>query len=178
MIRTGCARRNPPRSAAPAPKGSLRELPLPFKGGGIAPAKGVGYQSSVLSDQCGGGRTRPRDWLPTSFSLELYGKSLAFTLSPSYVHLEQDSLACSLDTGSGDNLSPCEHSRQGCLGYRLWRSLKYEEVYLKAYETVPEARAGIKEWIRFYNHERTHQSLGRQTPEEVYFNQSTKELAA
>ncbi len=61
---------------------------------------------------------------------------------------------------------------------RLWRSLKYEEVYLKAYETVPEARAGIKEWIRFYNHERTHQSLARQTPEQVYFFKSTKELAA
>ncbi len=50
---------------------------------------------------------------------------------------------------------------------RLWRSLKYEEVYLEAYETVPEARAGIKEWIRFYNHERTHQSLGRQTDDEI-----------
>ncbi len=61
---------------------------------------------------------------------------------------------------------------------RLWRSLKYEEVYLKAYETVTEARAGIREWIRFYNYERTHQSLGRQTPEQVYFSQSTKGLAA
>jgi putative transposase len=61
---------------------------------------------------------------------------------------------------------------------RLWRSLKYEEVYLKAYETVTEARSGIKGWIRFYNHERTHQSLGRQTPEQVYFSQSTMELAA
>ena len=61
---------------------------------------------------------------------------------------------------------------------RLWRSLKYEEVYLKAYETVTAARAGIREWIRFYNHVRTHQSLGRQTPEQVYFSQSTKGLAA
>ena len=61
---------------------------------------------------------------------------------------------------------------------RLWRSLKYEEVYLKAYETVAEARSGIKEWIRFYNHERTHQSLGRRTPEQVYSKKSTKELAA
>ncbi len=61
---------------------------------------------------------------------------------------------------------------------RLWRSLKYEEVYLKAYETVTEARSGIREWIRFYNHKRTHQSLGRQTPEQVYFSQSTMELAA
>ncbi len=61
---------------------------------------------------------------------------------------------------------------------RLWRSLKYEEVYLKAYETVTETRAGIKEWIRFYTHERTHQSLGRQTVGQVYCNQSTKGLAA
>ncbi|MCH7859372.1 MAG: transposase [Candidatus Marinimicrobia bacterium] len=56
--------------------------------------------------------------------------------------------------------------------------LKYENVYLKAYETVPEARLGIREWIRFNNHERTHQSRGRQTPEQIYFSQSPKELAA
>jgi len=61
---------------------------------------------------------------------------------------------------------------------RLWRSLKYEEVYLKAYETVAEARSGIGNWITFYNQERTHQSLDRRTPEEVYFNQPIKELAA
>jgi len=61
---------------------------------------------------------------------------------------------------------------------RLWRSLKYEEVYLKAYETVAEARSGIGNWITFYNQGRTHQSLDRKTPEEVYFNQPIKELAA
>ena len=51
---------------------------------------------------------------------------------------------------------------------RLWRSLKYEEVYLKAYESVKEARESIKTWMHFYNTERTHQSLDRQTPDEVY----------
>lgn len=61
---------------------------------------------------------------------------------------------------------------------RLWRSLKYEEVYLKAYDTTKEARKGIGEWFLFYNHERTHQSLDRQTPENVYFNQPIGELAA
>ncbi len=62
---------------------------------------------------------------------------------------------------------------------RLWRSLKYEEVYLKAYDSVAEARTGIREWIRFYNHERTHQSLGGQTPEQVYLNSKPmKDLAA
>ncbi len=51
---------------------------------------------------------------------------------------------------------------------RLWRSLKYEEVYLKAYEHVVEARAGIGAWIAYYNAERRHQSLVRRTPYEVY----------
>jgi len=52
---------------------------------------------------------------------------------------------------------------------RLWRSLKYEEVYLKDYEGVMEAREGIGSYLSFYNRERLHQSLGYQTPEEVHF---------
>ena len=51
---------------------------------------------------------------------------------------------------------------------RLWRSLKYEEVYLKAYDSVAEARLGIGNYFRFYNRERRHQSLNRQTPDQVY----------
>jgi len=51
---------------------------------------------------------------------------------------------------------------------RLWRSLKYEEVYLKAYDSVAEARAGISAWIEYYNNQRRHQSLHRLTPETVY----------
>jgi len=51
---------------------------------------------------------------------------------------------------------------------RLWRSLKYEEVYLKAYETVAEARLGIGNYFRFYNRDRRHQSLNRQTPDQAY----------
>ncbi len=51
---------------------------------------------------------------------------------------------------------------------RLWRSLKYEEVYLRAYEDIKQARAGIAEWIRFYNFDRPHQALGYSTPWEVY----------
>ncbi len=51
---------------------------------------------------------------------------------------------------------------------RLWRSVKYEEVYLKAYETVAEARAGIGTYFQFYNSERRHQSMNRQTPDQVY----------
>lgn len=51
---------------------------------------------------------------------------------------------------------------------RLWRSLKYEEVYLKDYASVTEARAGIERYFRFYNHERLHQSLDYRTPAAVY----------
>ena len=51
---------------------------------------------------------------------------------------------------------------------RLWRSLKYEEVYLKDYASVTEARQGIGRYFRFYNHERLHQSLGYRTPAALY----------
>jgi putative transposase len=51
---------------------------------------------------------------------------------------------------------------------RLWRSLKYEEVYLKDYQRVPEARAGIGAYLNFYNEERPHQALGYRTPGEVF----------
>ncbi|WP_192799347.1 IS3 family transposase [Brucella tritici] len=53
---------------------------------------------------------------------------------------------------------------------RLWRSIKYEEVYLHAYKTVSEARAGIGRYLNFYNTRRPHSSLDRQTPDQAYFN--------
>jgi putative transposase len=52
---------------------------------------------------------------------------------------------------------------------RLWRSVKYEEVYLKDYESVKEALQGLGRYFEFYNQERLHQSLGYQTPEAVYW---------
>ena len=51
---------------------------------------------------------------------------------------------------------------------RLWRSLKYEEVYLRDYTRVPDARTGIGNWFRFYNHQRFHQSLDYRTPAAVF----------
>ena len=57
---------------------------------------------------------------------------------------------------------------------RLWRSLKYEEVYLKSYETVHEAKQSLERYIEFYNNQRPHQALGYQTPAEVYFKNRQK----
>ena len=51
---------------------------------------------------------------------------------------------------------------------RLWRSIKYEEVYLHAYDSVAEARAAIRHYMCFYNEERFHQALGYQTPAAFY----------
>jgi putative transposase len=62
---------------------------------------------------------------------------------------------------------------------RLWRSIKYEEVYLKAYQTVAEARTGINAYLEFYNRQRPHQALGYRTPAEVYqHDQEEKQVAA
>lgn len=62
---------------------------------------------------------------------------------------------------------------------RLWRSVKYEEVYLNDYATVGEAREGISKYMDFYNQERPHQALDYKTPAEVYFrgNDQKKKLS-
>jgi len=52
---------------------------------------------------------------------------------------------------------------------RLWRSLKYEDIYLKGYETVQECTEGVKKYFKFYNSKRFHQSLKYLTPDEIYF---------
>jgi putative transposase len=61
---------------------------------------------------------------------------------------------------------------------RLWRTIKYEEVYLHAYASVPEARASIGRYLIFYNSRRPHSSLDRKTPDQAYFNALMLEAAA
>ena len=61
---------------------------------------------------------------------------------------------------------------------RLWRSVKYEEVYLRAYESVSAARAGLTRYFQFYNSRRPHASLGGQTPDQRYFDNPLPSKAA
>jgi putative transposase len=61
---------------------------------------------------------------------------------------------------------------------RLWRSIKYEEVYLRAYDSVSEARASIGRYLNFYNGRRPHSSLDGVTPDQAYFNSLPLRLAA
>lgn len=53
---------------------------------------------------------------------------------------------------------------------RFWRSLKYEDVYLKDYQSISELRTGLTDYSDFYDNERFHRSLNYKTPAEVYFN--------
>ena len=61
---------------------------------------------------------------------------------------------------------------------RLWRTIKYEEVYLRAYVDVSEARASISRYLGFYNSRRPHSSLDGKTPDQAYLNQTMPEAAA
>jgi putative transposase len=61
---------------------------------------------------------------------------------------------------------------------RLWRTVKYEEVYLRAYDTVSEARASIGRYLTFYNRRRPHSSLDGRTPDEAYFGIKETAMAA
>ena len=61
---------------------------------------------------------------------------------------------------------------------RIWRSIKYEEVYLHAYASVSEARTSLSRYIDFYNAARPHSSLNAQTPDQVYFNRLPESMAA
>ena len=54
---------------------------------------------------------------------------------------------------------------------RLWRSVKHEKVYLKAYDTVKQAKQSIAEYLDFYNLKRPHSSLDKMTPNEFYYDQ-------
>ncbi len=57
---------------------------------------------------------------------------------------------------------------------RLWRTVKYENVFLKSYQTIGEANLGLTEYFQFYNTKRPHQSLDERTPATLYFNYFSK----
>jgi putative transposase len=61
---------------------------------------------------------------------------------------------------------------------RIWKSVKYEEVYLHAYDSVADARASLGRYLDFYNRRRPHSSLDRRTPDEAYFNHLPQRAAA
>ena len=111
-------------------------------------------------------------------ALELHGKpgifntdqGSQFTSSDFIEVLQRNEISISMD-GKGA-------WRDNIFVERLWRSVKYEEVYLKAYQSVSEARDSIGRYIQFYNTLRPHSALDRQTPDEAYFGSKAIAMAA
>jgi transposase InsO family protein len=86
--------------------------------------------------------------------------------------------ACSPATASSSAWTAKGLGGENVFVERLWRSVKYEEVYLRAYETVGEARASIGRYLDFYNGRRPHSSLDGRTPDQAYFNPLPLRLTA
>ena len=93
-----------------------------------------------------------------------------FTSTPFTGLLLEDKIAISMD-GRGA-------WRDNVFVERLWRSVKYEEVYLRAYDTVAEARASIGRYLSFYNGKRPHSSLDARTPDQACFDALPLAVAA
>jgi hypothetical protein len=116
--------------------------------------------------------------LDRQFCLDAVDKALAIS-QPEIFNSDQGSqftsaeFTCRLET-AGVRISMDGRGRvfDNIMIERLWRTVKYEEVYTKSYETVGEARDGLAGYFRLYNTERLHESLGYRTPHEVYFGAS------
>ncbi len=113
--------------------------------------------------------------LETSFCVEALNEALARYGQPDIFNTDQGSqftaeefTAVLLDRGVKISMDGKGRCIDNIFVERLWRSLKYEEVYLNAYETVSEARAGIAYYLDFFNNERPHSALGHQTPASFY----------
>ena len=106
------------------------------------------------------------DWALTTAKPEIFNsdQGAQFTSEAFTSRLKTDGIQISMD-GRGRALD-------NVFVERLWRTVKYEEVYLKDYLTVPEAISNLKAYFDFYNRERGHQTFDYQTPEAVYFRRA------
>ena len=119
------------------------------------------------------------------FCIEALEEALARHGRPEIFNTDQGSqftsaafTGCSSQTGVAISMDGKGSWRDNVFVERLWRSVKYEEVYLRAYASVAEARASIASYLRFYNSRRPHSSLDRQTPDQAYFNRLSQIAAA
>ena len=116
--------------------------------------------------------------LATDFCIEALEEALARFGAPDVFNTDQGSQFTSMAFTSVLHREKIAISMDGRGAWRdnvfverLWRSVKYEEVYLRAYGSVSDARASIGRYLMFYNNRRPHSSLDRKTPDQAYFNQ-------
>jgi len=101
-------------------------------------------------------------------ALERYGRPEIFNTDQGSQFTAEDFTSVLLEGGVKISMDGRGRCLDNVFVERLWRSLKYEEVYLYAYETVSAARAGIGRYFDFFNNERPHSALGYQTPASFY----------
>ena len=123
--------------------------------------------------------------LETGFCIEALQEALELHGKPEIFNTDQGSQFTSSDFTKvlqGREISISMNGkgawRDNVFVERLWRSVKYEEVFLKAYQSVSEARASIGRYLQFYNTLRPHSALDRQTPDEAYFSSKDIVMAA
>jgi putative transposase len=123
--------------------------------------------------------------METAFCLDALEEAMERHGTPDVFNTDQGSQFTSVaftgvlkDAGIAISMDGKGSWRDNVFVERLWRTIKYEEVYLKAYDSVSEARASIGRYIGFYNSRRPHSSLDRKTPDQAYFNGLAQGMAA
>ena len=123
--------------------------------------------------------------LEAAFCIEAVEEALSHYGSPEILNTDQGSQFTSHDFTSVLLKNKIAISMDGKGAWRdnvfverLWRSIKYEEVYLRAYDSVSEARTSIGCYLTFHNSRRPHSSLDRSTPDQAYFNSLPQRAAA
>ena len=142
-----------------------------------------GYVSAQQNNSAAAGMKHPYEpylsWvlsntIDTDFCIEALKKALHYG-KPGIFNTDQGSQFTSQDftgalLGSGISVSMDGKGRvfDNIFVERLWRTVKYENIYINGYSTIPEANAGLTQYFKFYNMERYHQSLNYSTPWKVY----------
>jgi putative transposase len=121
----------------------------------------------------------------TDFCIEAVEEALAKYGRPEIVNTDQGSQFTSAEftgllaqNGVAISMDGKGAWRDNVFVERLWKTIKYEEVYLHAYDTVADAKVGIARYIDFYNRRRPHRALDGMTPDAVYFALLSASLAA
>lgn len=105
-------------------------------------------------------------------AIEKYGKPEIFNSDQGSQFTSQDFIGELIKNGISISMDGKGRCLDNIFVERLWRTVKYENVYLHNYESIKEAREGLSEYFKFYNEERFHQSLDYKTPRQVYWQKA------